>query len=168
MRRTAFRILLAVTVLATVAQAEARDPVTFPEPPWPLTLNGCGFPIRAEVVTNNEFQDVVILADGTIVTNITGRLVLRFTNLGTHFSIVRNVSGPTTQTDNPPDGSTGTVVGRGNNWFAFGPRSLANLPPGTPGLVFTSGLAVLQFSDGAITSFSLNGHLVNGCDLLNQ
>jgi hypothetical protein len=166
MRRIAFRILLAITGLAAVAQigaAQTCEPVPF----TPFTIpadDGCGFPIRVEVVSNNECQDVVTLADGTTITRIRGRLVLSFTNTDTLFTITRNVSGPTTQTDHP-DGS-GTFQGEGQNWFSFGPRSQANT--GEPALVFTNGLVVLEFSNGAVDSFSLHGTQVNGCELLNN
>ena len=170
MRRIAFRILLAITGLAAVAQigaAQVCDPVVFPPPPgnfFMLPDNRCRFPIRVDVVSNKECQDVVTLADGTTVTRIRGRLVLSFTNTITNFTITRNVSGPTTETDHP-DG-TATFVGEGKNWFAFGPKSQANT--GEPGLVFTSGLVVLQIADGAVQSFSLQGTQVNGCELLND
>jgi len=163
MRRTAFRILLAITVLAAVAPAgaaQAREPVTVT--PFTLPANRCGFPVDIEVVSNNEYQDVTTLADGTTITRITGRLVLSFTNTVTGFTIVRNVSGPSTEFDHP-DGS-GTFVGEGLTYFGFGPISQGNT--GEPGLVFTSGLVVLQFGGGVVTSFSLAGEQVNGCDLL--
>src|SRR5215831_538998 len=111
MRRTAFRILLVITVLAAVAPIEAaqvcepmREPVQFGD--FTLPANRCGFPIDVSVVSNNECQDVTALADGTVITKITGRLVLKFTNntLTPPAYIIRNVSGPSTETDNP-DGS---------------------------------------------------------------
>jgi hypothetical protein len=72
------------------------------------------------------------------------------------------VSGPSTEIDHP-DG-TGTFTGEGLSWFAFGPVSQGNT--GEPGLVFTSGLVVLQIDSGFVTSFSLAGTQVNGCALL--
>jgi hypothetical protein len=111
------------------------------------------FPILVSVVANNEYQKVTTLLDGTTVTDITGRLVLSFTNADTGYTVVRNVSGPTTETDYP-DG-TGTFIGRGNNWFGFGPHSQANT--GEPGAVITTGRVTLQIGGGAITSFSLDG-----------
>src|SRR5262249_30836199 len=80
----------------------------------------------------------------------------------TGFTIVRNVSGPTTEIAHP-DG-TRTFAGEGNNCFGFGPISQGNT--GEPGLVFASGLVVLQVGGGAVTSFSFKGKQVNGCDLL--
>ncbi len=163
MRRTAFWILLAITVLAAVAPAAAakdREPVTFD--PFTLPANRCGFPIDVEVVANKEYQDVVTLADGTTITRITGKLVLSFTNTVTGFTIVQNVSGPSTEIDHP-DGTV-TEILEGHSWFGFGPISQGNI--GQPGLVFTSGRVVLQAAGGAVTSFSLSGKQVNGCDLL--
>jgi len=165
MRRTAFRILLVITVLAAVAPivaAQTCEPPRSAVVPFVGPVFGCGFQIDVSVVSNNECQDVTTLDDGTTVTRITGRLVLSFTNTNTSSDIIRNVSGPTTETDHP-DG-TATFIGEGENWFAFGPRSQMNT--GEPGLVFTSGLVVLQIADGAVKSFSLKGTQVNGCDLL--
>ena len=83
MRRTAFRILLAVTtVVAAVAPAGAaqdREPVPFTPRTLPAA-NRCGFPVHVDVVSNNEFHEVTTLADGTTITRTTGRLVLSFTN----------------------------------------------------------------------------------------
>jgi hypothetical protein len=163
MRRKAFRILLAISVLAAVAPAgaaQAREPVPFD--PFTLPANRCGFPIDVGVVSNKEFQDVMTLADGTTITRIRGKLVLSFTNTVTGFTIVRNVSGPTTVIEHSP--GNGTFIGEGLNYFGFGPVSQGNT--GEPGLVFTSGLVVLQIAGGFVTSFSLAGTQVNGCELL--
>lgn len=172
MRRVVVRGLLTIAALAVVAPAglvQAREPVPF----QPRTVNGCefvdgspvnGFLVDVVAVTDKEYQDVTTLADGTTITNITGRLVLRFTNHSTGYSIVRNVSGPTTETDHL-DGTI-TFVGRGNNWFGIGPTGQKNT--GEPGLAFTSGLATLQIASGAVQTFSLSGTQVNGCKLLAQ
>jgi len=144
------------------AAVDPTDRVPVPFTPFTLPSNRCGFPIDVAPVSNNEFQDVTTLDDGTTITRITGRLVLSFTNTTTGSTIIRNVSGPTTEIDHP-DG-TGTFMGEGNNWFGFGPHSRQNT--GEPGLVFTSGLVVLQLAGGAVTSFSLAGEQVNGCELL--
>src|ERR1700745_3572754 len=152
---------LGASAFAFIAPAaEARELVTFT--PFTIPANRCGFPIDVRVWADNEFEDVVTLPDGTTVTHTTGRLVLSFTNTATGSSIVRNVSGPSTETDHP-DG-TGTFVGEGLSWFAFGPHSQANT--GEPCLLFTSGLVVLQFANGAVTDFSLDGEQINGCALL--
>jgi hypothetical protein len=39
---------------------------------------------------------------------------------------------------------------------------------GEPGLAFTSGLVVVEFTGSYATTFSLHGMQVNGCDLLNH
>jgi hypothetical protein len=127
-----------------------------------LPANRCGFPILIAAVTNNEYQDVTTLADGTTIQKVTGNLVVSFTNAVTGKTIVRNVSGPYTQTTHP-DG-TGMQVAEGRNFWTFGPISQGNT--GEPGLVFTTGRVVLEFADGAGTSFSVSGTQVNGCALL--
>jgi hypothetical protein len=166
MRRAALGSLLVLTALAAIipaglAQADTtRRPV--PDVTRTLPANRCGFAVDIATVTNNEFQDVTTLADGTTITNITGTLVLSFKNDDTGYTIVRNVSGPTSETDYP-DGSA-TFVGGGLNWFGFGPVSQGNT--GEPGLVFTTGLVTLHIADGAVQSFSLSGTQVNGCALL--
>jgi hypothetical protein len=146
--------------LSATPNGSGRVPLPFT--PFTLPANRCGFPIHIEAVADNEFQDVTTLADGTTITNIRGLLMLSFTNTNNGVTIVRNVSGPTTETDHP-DG-TGTFIGRGNNWFGFGPVSQGNT--GEPGLVFTSGRVELQIAGGFITSFALSGTQTNGCDLL--
>jgi hypothetical protein len=74
MRRTVFRILLAISVLGAVAPAGAtqdREPVPFT--PFTLPASRCGFPIDVGVVSNNEFQDVMTLADGTTIASLFAR-----------------------------------------------------------------------------------------------
>jgi len=157
-------VLPAVTVLAAVGPAgpaQAREPVPFEPGTYPAGHN-CDFPVSVYALTNKRYQDVTTLADGTTITRQTGALVVSWTNTITGKTIVTNVSGPQTETDNP-DG-TGTFVGEGNNFLTFGPRSQANT--GEPGIVFTSGRAVLEFAAGAGTSFSVSGTQVNGCALL--
>ena len=149
---------LIISGIPTAQADSARDPVPY----GPFTINTCGFPIDVKVVTNKEYQTVTTLADGTTVTKITGNLVLSFTN-STGFTITRELSGPTTSTNHTD--KSGTFVGGGNNFFTFGPTSQGNT--GEPGLVFTSGLVVVDYNGNFATSFSLHGMQVNGCDLLN-
>src|SRR5215471_17678153 len=160
MTRTALRILLAIIGLAAIAPTgttQAGEPLTFP--PFTLAaLHRCGFPVHVEAVSENEYQDVTTLPDGTTVTQVTGRLVLSFTNTDTKFSIIRNVSGPSTEFDHP-DGTI-TIIYEGPSWFAFGPGSQANT--GQPALFFTNGRVVLQAAGGFVTSFSLAGEQVDG------
>ena len=176
MRKLIIGAVTAVALLGAPAAAEAataaplaRTPVTDPlssgSPNGSITLpiNRCGFLVDVAVVTNNEFQDVTTLADGTTVQKITGNLVLSFKNDTTGKTIEKNVSGPTTTT-NHPDGS-GTFQGQGPNWLSFGPNGQANT--GEPGLVFTSGLVTVMFANGTAQSFSLNGTPENGCTLLS-
>src|SRR5947207_11664345 len=125
--------LISMATVMVASPAQAREPVN--NEPLTLPPSVCGFSVTIGIVSDNEYQNVTTLADGTTITKITGRLVDSFTNDTTGKTIVRNVSGPTT-TIVHPDGS-GTEVGRGNNWWAFGPISQGNT--GEPGLVFSSG-----------------------------
>jgi len=159
-KATCLVLSLMIFGVPTVQAAKDREPVPFDS----FTSNGCGFPIDVDVVTNKEYQDVKTLADGTTITKITGNLVLSFTNQITGFTITRELSGPTTKTVHP--NGTGTFVGGGNNFFTFGPNSQANT--GEPGLVFTSGLVIVEFDANTATGFSLHGMQVNGCELLNS
>lgn len=167
MRQLAVRGLLALAILAWAAPgalAKTGAPVTIPTL---LPANRCGFEIDVGVVENHERQTVTTLSDGTTITKIRGRLILRFTNHDTGRSIVRNVSGPTIETDHfDAEGNFvgGTFVASGSNWFGFGPVSQANT--GEPGLVFTDGQVSLQLGPTGVTSFALTGRQVNGCALL--
>jgi hypothetical protein len=105
---------------------------------------------------------VTTLADVTTITHITGNLVLSFKIDNTGYSIVRNVSGPTTDTVRRDRAET--FVGSGLNWFGFGPHNQGNA--GEPGLVFTAGFAALQIASAAVQTFSLSGPQANGCVLL--
>jgi hypothetical protein len=180
MRHTLIRCLLTVAALALVAPvglAEAREPVTDPlgsdTPNGSITLPAtrCPFPVHIAVVTNNEFQESTTLSDGTTITKITGKLVLSFSNANPGGrTIVRNVSGPSIETDNP-DGTTGTVVDIGNSWNAFGPLSQPNIPSSTPHLMFSSGLVIIKFATTNtgirfVTRLSVLGHEEDGCALL--
>src|SRR5215469_11195847 len=94
MRKLIIGAVAAVALLGASAAAEAattgslgRTPVTDPlgsgSPNGSITLpagHNCAFAVGIAVVANNEFQDVSILADGTTVTKIAGKLVLRFKN----------------------------------------------------------------------------------------
>ena len=77
-------------------------------------------------------------------------------------TIVRHLNGPSTETDYP-DGAR-TVVEEGNNFATFGPVSQMNT--GEPGILFTTGRAVVSGHGICAESFSLSGTQVNGCALL--
>jgi hypothetical protein len=169
MRRSLFATVLpaitalAAFVLAGPAQA-AREPV-----PWPTLANPgtyparvCGFPVDVAAITNNEYQDVTTLADGTKIIKTTGNLVVWWRNDLTGKTIIRHLSGPTTETDYP-DG-TGVSVGEGLNFWTFGPISQSNT--GEPGIVFTTGHVIVTFHGIFADTFSLSGTQVNACALL--
>jgi hypothetical protein len=154
-------------VFAAVASASpgngaVRVPVG--NAPFDIDASVCGFPIHVGVVADKEYviHDTT-LADGTEVVQITGKLVLSFTNVDTGKAIVENVSGPATETV-PPDGSF-VFHGLGNGVFIFSPGDQASI--GEPGLVFWSGKLIVTFPPtGPAQSFTLSGNQTNGCALL--
>jgi hypothetical protein len=178
MRKLVIGAVTAIALLgaSTVAQAATaapleRTPVTDPlgsgSTNGSITLSAghnCPFAVDIAVITNNEFQDVSKLADGSTVTKITGKLFLSFKNDTSGKTIEENVSGPTTTTVSA-DGSSATFQGEGPNWLAFGPHGQANT--GEPGLVFTSGLVTVTSANGTAQKFSLNGNQENGCTMLS-
>jgi hypothetical protein len=149
-------------VLAPATRAATRVPVDN----QPLTTSGCGFAVLVTPIFDNEMLTETTLADGTIIDEITGRLVNSFTNVATGKTIVRNVSGPNTTTIRP-DGTL-TLVGTGRNWFGIGPQGQANTQE--PGLVVTSGRVVVNVDLTArpptVTGFGLDGTQENLCAIL--
>jgi|SRR4051812_3231873 len=154
MRKLSLFLATALVALVPIADASARV--------LPAAVSGCGFDVDLNVVANNEQSTTTTLADGTVITSVTGMLVESYTNLATQKTITRNVSGPTTTTVRP-DG-TATFVGTGVNRLVFGPNSRRNT--GEPGLVITSGRVVVEFTGNVATAFSLAGRQENVCELL--
>lgn len=159
--------LLAATATAAAAAADppgnpvVNEPFALPAAPF------CGFDVNVDVLANKERSTTTTLADGTIVTRVTGKLVESYTNADSGKTIVRDVSGATTTTARP-DG-TATFVGTGDNRLIFGPTSRKNT--GEPALAITSGQVIVNFTGNIATGFSLSrrrgrGRQENVCDLL--
>jgi len=156
-------------VLGTVASASpgnGNDAVRVPigNTPFDIGPQVCGFPIHVGVVADNEYiiHDTV-LADGTEILQVAGKLVTSWTNEDTGKTIIENVSGPGTDTFFPDGSFIGDL--HGNNAIDFYPDDQAST--GEPGLVFFSGHAVLTFGPvGPAQSFTLSGTQTNGCALL--
>jgi hypothetical protein len=93
--------LLAATATAAAAAADppgnpvVNEPFALPAAPF------CGFDVNVDVLANKERSTTTTLADGTIVTRVTGKLVESYTNADSGKTIVRDVSGATTTTARP-------------------------------------------------------------------
>jgi hypothetical protein len=126
----------------------------------------CTDEIDVHVILSKQYMDTITFANGTTLTLVKGPYVLRFTNVTTGQTVVRNVSGSTATIVYPS--KLGTETGTGNNVWGFGPQSQINTRE--PGLVFTSGPVAINFNlnlnPPQATSFSLQGTQVNGCTLL--
>ena len=115
MRRLLSLFAVAVIAVAATVTAAAAKPPGAPVNNEPFTLPGapfCGFDVNVGVLANTERSATTTLADGTVVTRVTGKLVESYTNADTGKTIVRDVSGATTTTARP-DG-TATFVGTGD------------------------------------------------------
>ena len=102
---------------------------------------------------NDEFQEERTVANGTTLTRIRGRLVLRFTNQAAGYGIVRDVSGPATY--RVRSNGSGTVVATGTTWNALGPLSRGHIHE--PGLL-TTGHRELHFTDQIVTRLRAQRH----------
>ena len=160
---------LALAVPAAAEAAAAAPQQAAVDSPTPIRTTTCfpntskAFTVNVFAVENKEKVTTTTSANGDVVIRTTGKLVLKFQNATTGKAIVRNVSGPTTETIHP-DGSI-LFEGAGNNWFGIGPQGQANT--GEPGLVFTSGNVTVTVANRTVQTFSLKGHQENGCALLS-
>ena len=155
--------LIALAVSAATAWAGDRVPVDNGE----IFLPGaavCGFDVDINVVENKEFATTTTLADGTTITNVTGRFVESYTNTTTNKTVIRNISGPNTTTTSP-DGTSSTFQGTGSNRLIFGPGGRRNT--GEPALVFTTGPVFVTILGNTVQTFSLlTGRQENLCQTL--
>jgi hypothetical protein len=159
-------VFLVVAAAAPASPGNGADRVPVGNTPGDVGPQACGFPIHVGIVSDREYYiHETTLADGTLIQQVTGTLVLSFTNTDTGKTITENVSGPGSFTTYPDGGFL--VDAQGLSFFFFGPIGQANT--GEPGFVITSGHAVAFFDPvtGAADSFTLTGRQTNGCTLLS-
>jgi len=128
----------------------------------PGVVSECGqFAVSVEPVVNKQYQTVQALADGSVITHVTGDLVLRFTNLTDPTkSVVRDSPGPYTVRIYPDGTGTFTSIGLGINAFDVYVAGAYGIPPiaqvvGRLQITFTPG--------GAVTSLSTHGAVTDLC-----
>jgi hypothetical protein len=140
MKRLIFVIGLAVAAALLVPSVAAADkPIREGLPSEDITIQGsCTFDVDLHVLVNKEF--ITTFSDGRQL--VTGRLVVRLTNVDTGKSIDLNISGPGFITPHE-DGSV---------TFQLSGRSLIYLP----GLLeLTSGPVILEFDPaGNLVSYT--------------
>ena len=161
MRRSvlvAFSVAIALVLGGQSAVAAA--PIRFPLDPVHDTQAAgviCPFAVSVDSLSINE--TFTILANGKVF--VTGASVERVTNLDNGKSIVVNVSGPFTLTD---ENGVATFMARGRNLFGF---HRGDLGPGMPGaLLLTTGLAIYTQSPTGITFSHNTGTTENLCETL--
>ena len=126
------------------ADGPVRVPLVFSPPSFPI--NGvCDFDVQADILENKEYTKTFAAdAAGTVRQLTNGRLVIRLTNLVSHASVTRNISGPG-ETLIFADGSN-TLTATGAWLMFFFPGVLG---AGTPGTLFINhGQIVLHTEAG--------------------
>jgi hypothetical protein len=149
--------VIAVPVLCLLAflfsglSAQAAAPTRIPAPVPDPRFFSCGeFQLMANFPANQEYALIFNRADGSTRVIITGRLVVKFTNLtNPNNTLTANISGPSFDTFYP-DGSE--IVMNVGLQFA--------------GTVVAGRALVTIYADGRVT-FSMSGHtLVDVCSAL--
>jgi hypothetical protein len=118
----------------------------------------CGSaPVDVTWPVNQEYQRTFTREDGTVVTQITGRITVRLV-AESGKSLTLNVSGPAKVLEYP----NGDVEVQ-NNGLAGGPPPI----PGLPDLIWTQGRAdVIYHPDGTITVVEFPRQVLDVCEAL--
>ncbi len=141
--------------LATVAPTLAAKPDrVFAESPTDFTISDiCSFPVRAEVVVNQEYATTFYDRDGNVTrTHISGRYVVRLTNTTTGTAIKLQASGPGSFV---ADAEGLTVNARGTWLLFFAGRLLA-----------VTGHTTLRVDAAGETIVGVRGRTVDLCEVL--
>jgi hypothetical protein len=169
------RRLLALTVPMTALLLFGGVTVAHADPPTrtpveisdfvlqaPLGHDPCGFPVKLEVLDNNEVATTFMRQDGIMSVHATGTLKVRLTNQTAPVHTVDvNISGPTQLTFNP-DGSI-TQVALGRALWAFEP----GIAPGLPRIAVISGRTDSMFDrNGAFALLRVQGNAEDMCAVL--
>lgn len=152
MRRAALPFVLSLAVgLSVVSVASADPPSRTFVPATPFSDRLCpGFDVLVTPVVDNEYA--LTFSNGSTI--ITGRLVVKLTNLSTGKTIQVNVSGPSFISE---DGSTLTLRGLSGIFVTAG-----QLGPGAPpASQVLSGVAVIDLTTGMVVSET--GHIRDLC-----
>jgi hypothetical protein len=145
--------------VVTASPAFARGPQWTFLPAYPFTLDPsfCGFPVYVANPTDMVYAKILKTADGSAIALVNGAFTFSFTNLATGKTIPENSSGPATTTFLPDGSVTFTLRGIGVSILA--PADAARF--GLPTVSVTAGpLTGSVAADGTMTSYSLQGHVV--------
>jgi hypothetical protein len=156
-------VTIAATAVPVLAAKPERVPFGAPPPQDFAAGDMCAdFPVRIETLVNKEYGLVFPeAADGSQRTIVTGRLVIRVTNLETDEALTLNASGPGVFTV-AADGTL-TITGWGR-WLLY----LLPTDAGGPGIWLTSGRLTLHIGDTGIVGLELPAHTTDICAALAQ
>jgi hypothetical protein len=148
--------VLLVPVGAAWARGGDWEPVVLP----PEIEAACGATtVHLTFPVNDEYQRNLPQPDGSVVQQVTGRLVARFTT-DAGAVVTANISGPG-KAVLYPDGDVETVS-TGRYGYTLTPVQAAEL--GTPQIFTSSGpIDFVQHPDGSITPISLPHHVTDVC-----
>jgi hypothetical protein len=150
-----FVVVVASLVLAPTTAAWARgDGWELVQQPAHLTVHCGSAPVDVTFPVSQEYQRTVTLDDGTVVTQITGRLTVRLA-ARSGASLTLNISGPAKYIEYP----NGDLEVRSMGLYG-GPPLISGLPD----LIAAAGRAdVIFHPDGSYTVVHLQNHLVDVC-----
>jgi hypothetical protein len=163
----------AALLIALISQplAVASGPVREPNPlPSHIHLPAgvvCPFGVRVAFPVNEEVVASFFDDGGNLQQQIiTGRLVVRLTNLKTDATLVENISGPSTYTFESADGFNGPF-----HWVSRGPAAQPFFPGDHPSsaLLLFAGRATFHVDgapDHSLTLLSHSGEVTDLCGLL--
>jgi len=159
-------LLAAAVTLASAGVATADGPIIEPGPSTTVQFAAgevCEFPVGVDTIVNRSLQKVFLAPSGEPERIIlTGRVILRLTNLEAGTSIDVNASGPALLIPHE-DGSISLVGhGRGVQWFT--PANEEG-----PALLVILGRATLDISPtGEISNFTAVGTTGDLCAVLAE
>jgi hypothetical protein len=165
------RVLLALTATAAITGFAGPAAASSPDPWQPFHSTPftdaagdvCAFAVRGDIVQDHEmFRTLVSYPDGTPrEQEFVGPLVIRYTNLSTGASVVRNLTG-TGYFFFDPDG---TITGHGLGHIGISVHA-GNTNPLPGEYVLTGSFSFVLDADGTSTFDVQGGNVENLCDTL--
>jgi hypothetical protein len=150
-------ILTTLAYAVVVSTASATKPTREYLPAADTVLNGyCAFPVSVEIVKNQEYA--LTRSDGTTI--VTGRFVVRLTNLVSGVSKTVNASGPAKFVSTA---DSFTIYGKGRGLIFLTAEELGT---SNSVLLLVTGPAVIRFTSIGVSFTHTGGTTTDLCRLL--